>query len=130
MVPDADADAVKNRHEEEKRVKCMVHLYRTGTMDLPRRALGPVRARRAPHGPDGRLGDHLTRLDRGHTDWQPMRSAVSVDDFVGKLVQEHQECVQGKFNSPIYDARLCLPVSDRWAHGVEEEGESNDENVR
>ena len=59
-----------------------------------------------------------------------MRSAVSVDDFVGKLVQEHQECVQGIFNSPISDARSCLPVSDRWAHEVEEGGESNDENVR
>lgn len=33
----------------------------TGTMDLPRRALGPVRARRAPHGPEP-LGDHLTGL--------------------------------------------------------------------
>ena len=59
-----------------------------------------------------------------------MRSAVSVDDFVGKLVQEHQEYVQGEFNTPMYMARSCLPVSDRRAHGLEEKGESNDENAR
>ena len=31
-------------------------------MDLPRLAVGPVRAHRARHGPEWPLGDHLTRL--------------------------------------------------------------------
>ena len=55
------------------------------------------------------------------TDWQPTQSsAVSVDDVLGRLAQEHQQHVKAKFNTPMQNRAFQSVIDEHM--GVQKRG--------
>ena len=55
------------------------------------------------------------------TDWQPTQSsAVSVDDVLGRLAQEHQQHVKAKFNTPMQNRAFQSVIDEHM--GVKKRG--------